>query len=188
MDVDGGDLLGSADEGSRFAAAFDDASEFTLIRYLNVFWKVAMFLNIGVEATLRHRIKVVDEFVYKRIRARADEMWNDKAHDTEKISKEVKEAGNDCEAASVDEFSWSLTDGLLNRMHYLHATLTDTLRLYPSVPLVSRSSYLANTTHPELVIMEEQHHCSLEFCMHDSNTDLCAYNKECFSDNSFYPV
>ncbi|KAM0897118.1 hypothetical protein ACQ4PT_022787 [Festuca glaucescens] len=35
--------------------------------------------------------------------------------------------------------------------------------------------------------MEEQHHCSLEFCMYDSNTDLCACavqdNKECFSDD-----
>ena len=66
-------LDGPADEGSGFAAAFDDASEFTLVRYVNVFWKVARFLNVGAEATLRHRIKAVDEFLYKRIRARADE-------------------------------------------------------------------------------------------------------------------
>uniref|UniRef100_A0ACD5U4L9 Uncharacterized protein n=1 Tax=Avena sativa TaxID=4498 RepID=A0ACD5U4L9_AVESA len=194
-------LDGSADEGSRFAAAFDDASEFTLVRYVNVFWKVARFLNVGVEATLRDRIKVVDEFVYKRIRGRADEMSDDKARDAhrkqdllsrfilattsdsgkvdykylrdiimniviagkdttagglswflymvckypevqEKVSKEVREAtANAGEAASsVDEFSRSLTDEALNRMHYLHAALTETLRLYPSVPLVSRST------------------------------------------------
>jgi len=195
-------LDGSADEGSRFAAAFDDASEFTLAAFLNVFWKVARFLNVGVEATLRDRIKVVDEFVYKRIRGRADEMSDDKARDAhpkqdllsrfilattsdsgkvdykylrdiimniviagkdttagglswflymvckhpdvqEKISKEVSEAtANAGEAASsVDEFSRSLTDEALNRMHYLHAALTETLRLYPSVPLDNKECF-----------------------------------------------
>uniref|UniRef100_A0ACD5U5N8 Uncharacterized protein n=1 Tax=Avena sativa TaxID=4498 RepID=A0ACD5U5N8_AVESA len=195
-------LDGSADEGSRFAAAFDDASEFTLVRYVNVFWKVARFLNVGVEATLRDRIKVVDEFVYKRIRGRADEMSDDKARDAhrkqdllsrfilattsdsgkvdykylrdiimniviagkdttagglswflymvckypevqEKVSKEVREAtANAGEAASsVDEFSRSLTDEALNRMHYLHAALTETLRLYPSVPLDNKECF-----------------------------------------------
>ncbi|CAM0956397.1 unnamed protein product [Alopecurus aequalis] len=193
-------LDGSTGEGSRFAAAFDDASEFTLIRYVNVFWKVARFLNVGAEATLRQRIKAVDEFVYKRIRARADEMSDDKAHDAEpkqdllsrfilattsdsgkvdykylrdiimniviagkdttagglswflcmmckhpevqeKISKEVKDAANAGEAASVDEFSQSLTDEALNRMHYLHAALTETLRLYPSVPLDNKECF-----------------------------------------------
>jgi hypothetical protein len=74
-------LDGTNDEGSRFAAAFDDASEFTLVRYVNVFWKVARFLNVGVEATLRLRIKAVDEFIYKRVHARAGEMSDDKAHD-----------------------------------------------------------------------------------------------------------
>lgn len=39
------------------------------------------------------------------------------------------------EAASIDEFSHSLTDEALNKMHYLHAALTGTLRLYPSIPL-----------------------------------------------------
>ena len=58
----------------------------------------------------------------------------------EKISKEVKDFTDGGEAtASVDEFSQSLTDEALSRMHYLHAALTETLRLYPSVPLVSRS-------------------------------------------------
>jgi cytochrome P450 len=55
----------------------------------------------------------------------------------EKISNEVKEAADAGEAVSVDEFSKSLTDDSLNSMHYLHAALTETLRLYPSVPLVS---------------------------------------------------
>lgn len=64
-------------EGSRFAAAFDDASEFSLLRYVNAFWKVARLLNVRAEAMLRERIKVVDGFVYKHIRARADEISSD---------------------------------------------------------------------------------------------------------------
>lgn len=193
-------LDGSSDEGSRFAAAFDDANEFTLLRYINVFWKVERFLNVGAEATLKHRIKVVDEFLYKRIRARADEMSDDRANDAEpkqdllsrfilattsdsgkvdykylrdiimniviagkdttagglswflymmckhpevqeKVRKEVMEAANAGEAASIDEFSQSLTDEALNKMHYLHAALTETLRLYPSLPLDNKECF-----------------------------------------------
>ncbi|KAE8780154.1 hypothetical protein D1007_46749 [Hordeum vulgare] len=55
----------------------------------------------------------------------------------EKINKEARMAAAAGEAASIDEFSHSLTDEALNKMHYLHAALTGTLRLYPSIPLVS---------------------------------------------------
>ena len=79
------DTLSGSDEGSRFAAALDDASEFTLLRFVNAFWKVSRFLNVGAEAALRRRIEVVDKFMYKRIRARAEEISDGdigKAHDT----------------------------------------------------------------------------------------------------------
>ncbi|TVU31930.1 hypothetical protein EJB05_23642, partial [Eragrostis curvula] len=74
--------LGGSAEGSRFAAAFDDASEFTLLRYINPFWKVMKLLHVGAEAALKERIEIVDEFVYKRIRSRAQELSNAKAQDT----------------------------------------------------------------------------------------------------------
>ncbi|GJM91278.1 hypothetical protein PR202_ga07640 [Eleusine coracana subsp. coracana] len=93
------DTLGGSGEGSRFAAAFDDASEFTLIRYVNPFWKVMRLLNVGSEAMLKERIKVVDEFVYKRIRARAQEISDGKAQDPDSrqdiLSRFIQAATND---------------------------------------------------------------------------------------------
>lgn len=194
------------EEASRFAAAVDDASEFALLRYVNPFWKAMRLLNVGPEAALRDRIKVVDEFVYRRIRARSEDLSAQPGLDTttrqdmlsrfmaaascitdggstgtttktvdykylrdivlsiviagkdttvealawffymacknpwvqEKVWQEVGEVtGAGEEAVSVDEFARRLTDEALGKMHYLHAALTETLRLYPPLPLVS---------------------------------------------------
>jgi cytochrome P450 len=210
------DALGAAgsggDEGSRFAAAVDDASEFTLLRYVNPFWKAMRLLNVGPEAALRERVKAVDEFVYERIRARSEELraaarqgdllvarrdmlsrfieaattttiGGDGAatagagtaaaavdhkylrdivlsiviagKDTsvealasffymackhprvqERVFREATAGPAGETASSVDEFARSLTDEALGKMHYLHAALTETLRLYPALPLV----------------------------------------------------
>ncbi|KAJ3680063.1 hypothetical protein LUZ60_016341 [Juncus effusus] len=53
----------------------------------------------------------------------------------EKIAREVREATKtENKNVEINEFSAYLTEDAINNMQYLHASLTETLRLYPAVP------------------------------------------------------
>ncbi|CAI9774094.1 unnamed protein product [Fraxinus pennsylvanica] len=58
----------------------------------------------------------------------------------EKVALEVRLATEVKDFLSIDEFVLRLSDVTLERMQYLHAALTETLRLYPAVPVDGKSS------------------------------------------------
>ena len=67
-------MCGTNEEGTRFSRCFDEASAITLYRYVDLPWKLKRFLNLGSEAKLRNNVKVIDEYVYKIIRSKTEQL------------------------------------------------------------------------------------------------------------------
>lgn len=193
-------MCGSNEEGTRFSNAFDDASAMTLWRYVDIFWKIKRFLNIGSEARLKQRLQVVDTFVYKLIRNKTDQMHNYQEERTsmkkedilsrflqvtetdpkylrdiilnfviagkdttaatlswfiymlckhpavqEKVAQEVKEAMGVKDITDFSKLADCISEESLEKMHYLHAAITETLRLYPAVPVDAKICFSDDT-------------------------------------------
>ncbi|XP_006339781.1 cytochrome P450 704C1-like [Solanum tuberosum] len=195
-------MCGSNDEGKKFINAFDDASELTLWRFVDILWKIKRFLNIGSEAKLRDNIRTIDEFVYKLIHRKTEQMSKPEAdlslqwkkedtlsrflqtaetdpkylrdimlnfiiagkdttattlswfiyvlckypHVQEKVAQDIKEATNEKQdATDIMDFAANVSEDALEKMQYLHAALTETLRLYPAVPVNGKICFSDDT-------------------------------------------
>ncbi|RYR70991.1 hypothetical protein Ahy_A02g005300 isoform C [Arachis hypogaea] len=71
-------MCGSSKEGKNFADAFETSSMLTLFRYVDVFWKIKKFLNVGSEAVLRKNTKILNDFVFKLINIRMQQLQTSK--------------------------------------------------------------------------------------------------------------
>ncbi|KAK9141459.1 hypothetical protein Syun_010859 [Stephania yunnanensis] len=199
-------------EGTLFANAFNDSSELTLWRYVDITWPIKKFLNIGSEAKLKKNIKVIDDFMYKLIRTKIEKVSNSKddsavecitpdhacfliekkedimsrfldlnetdprylrdivlnflvagrdttattlswfiymlckhPHIQEKVAKEVREVTKASEDLSFGDLAATMTEEILDKMNYLHAALSETLRLYPAVPVDAKICFSDDT-------------------------------------------
>ncbi|XP_057798447.1 cytochrome P450 704C1-like [Salvia miltiorrhiza] len=185
-----------ANQGDQFSKAFDQASEMTTLRYVDISWPIKKFLNVGSEATLRKCMKVVDAFVYKVIDNKiAQEQASGKGdilsrflemqetdpkylkdiilsfiiagkdttastlswffymmckhpHLQDKVLEEVRAATELDQRSAIDDIATSITEAALDKMQFLHAALTETLRLYPAVPSDGKMCF-ADDTFPD---------------------------------------
>ena len=55
-----------------------------------------------------------------------------------KIVNELREVTKTDEVTNFAEFANSLNEEVLENLHYLHAAITETLRIYPAVPVVNK--------------------------------------------------
>ncbi|XP_020593406.1 LOW QUALITY PROTEIN: cytochrome P450 86B1-like [Phalaenopsis equestris] len=200
-----------------FAAAFEDATEATLLRFVTptTIWKAMKFLDIGNERKLRRSIEIVDEFAYKVIKDRKEELKAPtatinsdlltvftKAKDEEGGVKYTDEflrdvcvnfilAGRDTSSVALAWFFWLLERyrdveekileelrGILKeregeecgggglggevifqpedvkKMEYLHAAISEALRLYPSVP-VDHKEVIEDEVFPDGTVLKK---------------------------------
>nr|POF00434.1 cytochrome p450 [Quercus suber] len=156
-------MCASSEEYNNFGKAFDDSSALIFWRYVDIFWQMKRFLNIGSEAALKKNIEVVDSFVYKLIHIEVQRMHdseNDSAMKKEdilsrhpslqdKIAQEVKEATKMSEIDNFAEFAASMNEETLGKMQYLHAAITETIRLYPPLPVDAKLCFSDDTLPDE---------------------------------------
>lgn len=68
-------LEGSSNkEAIKFMKAFDDSNEMTYWRYVDPFWKIKRYLNIGSEAALNKNIKIIHNFVDELIKTKRQQL------------------------------------------------------------------------------------------------------------------
>jgi len=53
----------------------------------------------------------------------------------DKVAYEIQECVEWAQQDTIETYTTRLTQGAIEKMHYLHATLSETLRLYPAVPV-----------------------------------------------------
>ncbi|GMN43744.1 hypothetical protein TIFTF001_012950 [Ficus carica] len=156
------------EENSSFIKAFDDAvgiCSSRLMSPLPLVWKTKRYLNIGSEKRFKEAVKIIDTYAMEIIRSKEVKLdtngdqqmpkdhdllsrdststaltwffWLISAHPrcANLIHKELSEVAK---ASGTQSQSRTFNYDELKKLHYLHAALSETLRLFPPVPINSR--------------------------------------------------
>ncbi|KAJ0079686.1 hypothetical protein Patl1_23608 [Pistacia atlantica] len=148
FNVDPGFLDKDGTAHSEFMRAFDYGTTLSADRFLSVsafIWKIKRFFNIGSERLMRKSIALVHEFANNIIRSRLETMGRDSTSTAltwffwllsfhsnveEKILKELESIRTRNGKSIGDVYSFEE----LRDMNYLHAAISEAMRLYPPVP------------------------------------------------------
>ncbi|KAI8573260.1 hypothetical protein RHMOL_Rhmol01G0264700 [Rhododendron molle] len=125
-----------------FVQAFDYAVELTSDRFMSpvpAVWKIKRFLNIGSERKFKEAIAVIDDFAMSKdstSTALTWFFWLIAGHPQceRLIYGELAAAVKASPTGLPTDFSYDE----LKKLNYLHAALSESLRLFPPVPINSR--------------------------------------------------
>ncbi|KAK6125184.1 hypothetical protein DH2020_041070 [Rehmannia glutinosa] len=154
FNVDPGCLGGDGTVGGEFMRAFEDAANLSSGRFMYALpssFIIKKFLNLGSEKKLRKSIAKVHEFADKIIRTRMEErtgrdttssalswfFWllSSKPEVELKILQELENIRLQNGKTIGDTYSFDE----LREMHYLQASITEAMRLYPPVPIDTKA-------------------------------------------------
>ncbi|KAH0731217.1 hypothetical protein KY290_002245 [Solanum tuberosum] len=87
-------------------------------------------------------------------------------HVQEKVVQEIKEATTENkDATDIIDFAANVSEEALEKMQYLHAALTETLRLYPAVPLDPKICFSDDTLPDGFSVNKGDMVCYLPYAM-----------------------
>lgn len=69
-------LSGSDESSIQFGKAFDEANSLVYHRYVDIFWQLKRYLDIGSEAKLKRSIQLINDFVTQLIHQKREQMKN----------------------------------------------------------------------------------------------------------------
>ncbi|KAL6130777.1 hypothetical protein ACLB2K_069156 [Fragaria x ananassa] len=145
-----GNMCESGEEGKSFGDAFDNSSALTLFRYMEREDILSRFLQVNQTDPTYLRDIILNFVIAGKDTTATTLTWFmyllcKHPSVQEKISQEVEQVTDMKKITNFSEFASSLSEDVLEKMQYLHAAITETLRIYPAVPVDGKMCFSDDT-------------------------------------------